>query len=45
MIDNLQLFDFTLSDGELAQLDRAHSPVETGTPPQPPDDAQDCLVP
>lgn len=45
MIENLNLFDFELTDVELADLDAAKSPVETGTPPQPPDDAQDCLVP
>lgn len=42
---NLELFSWSLSDEEMAQLDHARTPVETGTPPQKPDDAQDCLVP
>ena len=43
--ENLDLFSWTLSDDDMAALDAATTPVETGTPPQPPDDAQDCLVP
>ncbi len=42
---NLDLFSWSLSDDEMKALDAAKSPVETGTPPQKPDDAQDCLVP
>jgi len=43
--ENLDLFSWELSDAEMTMLDSAKSPVETGTPPQPKDDAQDCLVP
>lgn len=42
---NLDLFSWSLSSEEMDELDRAQTPVETGTPPQPKDDAQDCLVP
>ena len=42
---NLDLFGWALSAEEMEELDRATTPVETGTPPQPHDDAQDCLVP
>ena len=43
--ENLDLFSWSLSDAAMEELDQATRPVETGTPPQPPDDAQDCLVP
>ena len=43
--ENLDLFTWSLADAEMSQLDHASTPVETGTPPQKPDDAQDCLVP
>ena len=39
--ENLALFDFELSDVEMARLNAAASPAETGTK-QSPDDAQDC---
>ena len=42
---NLDLFSWKLTDEEMKELDEAKAPVETGTPPQKPDDAQDCLVP
>merc|ERR1712187_756344 len=42
--ENFELFDFRLTDDEMAQLNAATSPPETGTPPQPPDDAQDCKM-
>jgi len=38
---NFELFDFELTDQEMASLAAARSPAETGTPQQP-DDAQDC---
>lgn len=38
---NFELFDFNLTDSEMAALSAAVSPPETGTP-QAPDDAQDC---
>ena len=43
--ENFDLFSFTLTAEEMNRLHLATSPVETGTPPQPPDDAQDCSVP
>ena len=43
--EDLDLFSWSLSSEEMDELDRAQTPVETGTPPQPKDDAQDCLVP
>jgi diketogulonate reductase-like aldo/keto reductase len=43
--ENLALFGWSLAEEEMARLSKASSPPETGTPPQPPDDAQDCLVP
>ena len=39
--ENLDLFDFELSDVEMARLSAAQTPAETGTK-QAPDDAQDC---
>lgn len=36
---------FVLTDQEMAQLSAATSPPQTGTPPQNPDDDQDCLAP
>merc|ERR1712151_557386 len=42
--ENFEVFDFELSESEMAQLTAATSPPETGTPPQPPDDAQDCKM-
>jgi diketogulonate reductase-like aldo/keto reductase len=41
--DDFALFDFELSDAEMAQLSAATSPAETGTPAAP-DDAQDCTA-
>eukprot|EP00928_Gymnodinium_smaydae_P058626 TRINITY_DN41807_c0_g1_i1.p1 TRINITY_DN41807_c0_g1~~TRINITY_DN41807_c0_g1_i1.p1 ORF type:complete len:347 (+),score=40.96 TRINITY_DN41807_c0_g1_i1:157-1041(+) len=38
---NFELFDFSLTDAEMAKLTAATSPAETGTA-QHPDDAQDC---
>jgi len=38
---NFDIFDFELTDAEMATLSAATSPPETGTP-QAPDDAQDC---
>jgi len=38
---NFELFDFHLSLSEMARLNAATTPPETGTPAQP-DDAQDC---
>lgn len=43
--ENMDLFSWNLSASDLKALDAAKTPVETGTPPQPKDDAQDCLVP
>ena len=43
--ENIDLFGWELSTEEMDALDSAKSPVETAMPPQPPDDAQDCLVP
>ena len=45
LAQNLDLFSWSLSPSEMDELDEAKTPVETGTPPQPKDDAQDCLVP
>jgi len=38
---NFELFDFNLSANDMARLNAATSPPETGTP-ESPDDAQDC---
>ena len=40
---NFELFDFALTEEEMAQLSAATTPAETGTPAQP-DDAQDCAA-
>jgi len=45
LAEDFALFDFELTPEEMERLRQATSPVETGTPPQPPDDAQDCAVP
>ena len=45
LVQNLDLFSWALTPQEMMELDYAKAPVETGTPPQPKDDAQDCLVP
>ena len=42
---DFDLFDFSRTDEEMERLRQATTPVETGTPPQAPDDAQDCDVP
>ena len=44
LAEDFDLFDFELTADEMDRLRLATSPVETGTPPQPPDDAQDCEV-
>jgi len=45
LVEDLDLFDFSLSADEMAKLTAADSPPQTGTPPQKPDDDQDCAVP
>jgi diketogulonate reductase-like aldo/keto reductase len=45
LAEDFDLFDWTLSDDEMVQLTAATKPPQTGTPPQAPDDDQDCLVP
>ena len=41
--EDFELFDFELSDAEMARLNAATTPAETGTPAHP-DDAQDCAA-
>ena len=43
--EDFDLFSFRLTDSEMATLTAANSPPQTGTPPQKPDDVQDCAVP
>lgn len=45
LTDDFDIFDFSLTDEEMARLTAANSPPQTGTPPQKPDDDQDCAVP
>ena len=45
LAEDFDLFDWSLSDEEMQRLGNATSPPQTGTPPQAPDDDQDCLVP
>lgn len=43
--EDFDIFNFELTEEEMTSLTAATSPPETGTPPQPPDDAQDCAAP
>ena len=43
--EDFDIFDFSLTDQEMARLTAASTPPQTGTPPQKPDDDQDCAVP
>ena len=45
LAEDFALFDFTLSDADMYSLGNATSPPQTGTPPQQPDDDQDCATP
>ena len=42
---DFDLFSFSLTEQQMAALTAANSPPQTGTPPQKPDDDQDCAVP
>lgn len=42
--EDFDLFDWALTEEEMWRLGNATSPPQTGTPPQAPDDDQDCLV-
>ena len=43
--EDFELFDFELSDDDMWALGNSTSPPQTGTPPQKPDDDQDCDAP
>ena len=43
--EDFDIFGFSLTDQEMARLTAASTPPQTGTPPQKPDDDQDCAVP
>ena len=46
LAEDFDLFDsFLLDDSEMARLNAATTPPITGTPPQKPDDFNDCQVP
>lgn len=45
LAEDFDLFNFKLSAEEMGRLGNASSPPQTGTPPQAPDDDQDCDVP
>lgn len=44
LLQNIDLFDWTLSDGEMAELTAATSPMVAGNPGPPPTSG-DCTVP
>ena len=45
LAEDFDLFDWSLDDSEMARLNAATTPPITGTPPQKPDDYNDCQVP
>ena len=45
LAEDIDVFDFSLEDSEMARLNAATTPPITGTPPQKPDDYNDCQVP